>query len=185
MPRMKIFSSLEREAFESPPLFDSAERKRFLTLSSSLDSTLANLRTPTNKVCFLVAAGYFKARRKFFARQFRQTDIDYVARQLDVFSGEVRVEDYSKETYTRHQRAILDYFGCGPFDEAAKVFIVGELAALVRVQFRPKAVLLEIIQILIRKKIVIPSYSKMRPFRLLRWSREVSHRGRQRTLGGR
>jgi TnpA family transposase len=159
MPRMKIFNSLEREAFESPPVFDSAERKRFFSSSSSLNNSLASLRTSTNKVCFLVTAGYFKARRKFFARQFRETDIEYVARQLDIFPSEVRVEDYSKETYTRHQRAILDYFGCGPFEEAARVFIVSEIAALVRVQFRPKRVLLEIIQILIRKKIVVPSYN--------------------------
>lgn len=159
MPRMKIFNSLEREAFDSPPVFDSAERKRFFSSSVSLNDLLASLRTSTNKVCFLVTAGYFKARRKFFARQFRQTDIEYVARQLDVLPGEVRVEDYSKETYTRHQSAILDYFGCGPFDETANIFTVGEIAALVRVQFRPKRVLLEIIQVLIHKKIVIPSYN--------------------------
>src|ERR1017187_3088775 len=159
MPRMKIFNSMEKEAFESPPLFDSAERKRFFSSSSMLSNSIENLRTSTNKVCFLVAAGYFKARRKFFARQFRQTDLEYVARQIGVSPGDVRLEAYSKVTYIRHQRVILDYFGCGPFDKAAKVFTAGEIAALVRVQFRPKLVLLEIIQVLTRRKIVIPSYN--------------------------
>jgi hypothetical protein len=159
MPRMKIFNSLEKEAFESPPVFDSKERKRFFSLSLVQSSILANLRTSTNRVCFLVAAGYFKARRKFFARQFRQTDIEYVARQLEVNPSEVCVEDYSKETYTRHQRAILDHFGFQPFDEIATIFTITELAALVRVQFRPKLVLLKIIQVLTCKKIVIPSYN--------------------------
>jgi len=82
MPRMKIFNSLEREAFESPPVFNSAERKRFFSSSLMLSNSVANLRTPTNKVCFLVAAGYFKARRKFFTRQFRPGDIEYIARQI-------------------------------------------------------------------------------------------------------
>src|SRR5438309_10715963 len=71
MARMKIFNTLEEAAFESPPEFNSGERKRFFSLSLLLKESQASLRTPTNKVCFLVAAGYFKARRKFFARQFR------------------------------------------------------------------------------------------------------------------
>ena len=73
--------------------------------------SMVNLRMPINKVCFLVVAGYFKARRKFFARQFHQTDIEYVARQIGVDPSEVFIESYSKDTYARHQRAILSYFG--------------------------------------------------------------------------
>ena len=159
MARMKIFNTLEREAFESPPVFDSVERKRFFSLPLMLKDSMVSLRTPTNKVCFLVAAGYFKARRKFFGWQFRQADIEYVACQIGVNPAEVRVEAYDKATSTRHQRVILSYFGCGPFDEAAKINTTSEIAALVRVQFRPKLVLLEIIQILTREKIAIPSYN--------------------------
>ena len=159
MARMKIFNTLEEEAFESPPVFNSAERKRFFSLPLLLEESMVNLRTPINKVCFLVVAGYFKARRKFFARQFHQTDIEYVARQIGVDPSEVFIESYSKETYARHQRVILSYFGYSPFDEVAKTIITHEIAALIRVQFRPKLVLLEIIQVLIVKKIAIPSYN--------------------------
>jgi hypothetical protein len=88
MARMKIFNTLEEEAFESPPVFNSAERKRFFSLPLLLEDSMVNLRTPINKVCFLVVAGYFKARRKFFARQFHQTDIEYVARQIGVDPSE-------------------------------------------------------------------------------------------------
>jgi len=83
MPKMKIFNSLEKEAFDSPPVFNSAERKQFFSLPLLIKDSIADLRTPTNKVCFLVVAGYFKARRKFFARQFHQADIEFVARQTD------------------------------------------------------------------------------------------------------
>jgi hypothetical protein len=76
MARMKIFNSLEKETFESPPLFSSAERKRFFSLPLMLEDSMANLRTPTNKVCFLVTAGYFKARHRFFAKQFHRMDIE-------------------------------------------------------------------------------------------------------------
>ena len=32
MARMKIFNTLEEEAFESPPVFNSADRKQFFSL---------------------------------------------------------------------------------------------------------------------------------------------------------
>jgi len=159
MARMKIFNTLEEEAFESPPVFNSVERKRFFSLPLLLEDSMVNLRTPINKVCFLVVAGYFKARHKFFARQFRQADIEYVAHQVGVNPVEVRADTYDRITYFRHQRVILNYFGYSPFDEAAKTLITNEIAALIRVQFRPKLVLLEIIQVLAVKKIAIPSYN--------------------------
>ena len=80
MARMKIFNTLEEEAFESPPVFNIEERKQFFSLPLMLGAV--GLRTPTSKVCFLAAAGYFKARRKFFARQFHQADIEYITRQI-------------------------------------------------------------------------------------------------------
>lgn len=156
---MKIFNTLEEEAFESPPVFNSAERKRFFFLPLMLKDSIVGLRAPTNKVCFLVSAGYFKARHKFFARQFCQADIEYVAHQVGVNPVEVRVDAYDRATYFRHQRVILSYFGYSPFDETAKTVITDEIAALVRVQLRPKLVLLEIIQVLTVKKIAIPSYN--------------------------
>jgi len=156
---MKIFNTLEAETFESPPVFNSAERKRFFSLSLTLADSVANLRTPTNKVCFLITAGYFKARHKFFGWQFYQTDIDYIARQLNVNPTEVDINAYDRATSTRHQRIILSYFGYAPFDESAKTFTAGEIATLVRFQVRPKLILLEIIQVLTRKKIAIPNYN--------------------------
>ena len=120
---------------------------------------MVDLRTPTNKVCFLAAAGYFKARRKFFARQFHQADLEYIARQIGENSDDVHAETYSKFASTRHQPIILSHFGCNPFNEAAKKFTANEIKTLVRVQYRPKLVLLEIIQILTRQKIEIPSYN--------------------------
>ena len=164
MARMKIFNTLEEEAFESPPVFNSAERKQFFSLPVMLKDSMVDLRTPTNKVCFLVAAGYFKARRRFFGKQFRQTDIEYAALQIGVNQADIRVEAFSKETCSRHQRVILNYFGCSPFNKAAKIITASEIAALIPVQYRPKLVLLEIIQILTRQKIGVfcPNPRKVR-----------------------
>ncbi len=32
MPRMKVFNALEEETFEMPPVFNTAERKRYLKI---------------------------------------------------------------------------------------------------------------------------------------------------------
>ncbi|WP_123105936.1 hypothetical protein [Acidithiobacillus sulfuriphilus] len=76
MARIRIFNTLEEEAFDPPLVFNSADRKRFFSLPPILKDSMVNLHTPTKKVCFLVAAGYFKARRKFFDWQFRPGDIE-------------------------------------------------------------------------------------------------------------
>lgn len=70
MAHMKILNSHEEAEFELPPKFNSAERKRFFSVSLAINELLAILRTPTNQVCFLILVGYFRAKRKFFARQF-------------------------------------------------------------------------------------------------------------------
>ena len=159
MPKMKIFNASEKNEFESLPVFNSVERKRFFALPLIFNKSMDSLRTPTNKICFLVAAGYFKARHRFFARKFHQSDIEFVAKQIGANINDVKRNTYSKETYTRHQSLILNYFGFSPFDSTKKVFAKAEISRMVRVQFRPKLILLEIIQLLIRKKIALPTYN--------------------------
>src|ERR1022692_2785525 len=103
MARMKIFNTLEEEAFESPPVFNSAERKQFFSLPLTLKNLMVDLRTPTNKVCFLAAAGYFKARRKFFPQRFHRANIKSVARQMGEKPPDVPPKTYSKFARARHQ----------------------------------------------------------------------------------
>jgi len=159
MPRMTIFNALEQQAFESPPVFTHAERLNFFFAPLMFNDSMESMRTPTNKVCFILIAGYFKARRKFFSRQFHQADIEFVAGQIGLNHNEILLRSYSKETCSRQQRLILHHFGCSAFDAAAKAFATTEIALMVRVQFRPKLVLLEIIDLLITKKITLPSYA--------------------------
>ncbi|SJM90998.1 hypothetical protein CRENPOLYSF1_170044 [Crenothrix polyspora] len=159
MPKIKIFNTSEKNAFESPPVFNSLERRRFFTLPQMLNEAMGNLKSPTNKVCFTVTAGYFKARHRFFARQFHQTDIAYVARQIGVQIDDVDTSVYDKATYLRHQHIILNYFGFTLFDTVARAFAKHEILIMLRVQFRPKLILLDIIQVLTRKEISLPSYN--------------------------
>ena len=159
MPKIKILNTTEKNTFESPPVFNSVERRRFFTLPLMLNEVMERLKSPTNKVCFAVTVGYFKAQHRFFARQFHQTDIAYVARQIGVQIDDVDTSAYSKVTYLRHQNVILNYFGFTFFDAAARIFAKHEILIMLRVQFRPKIILLDTIQLLTRKEISLPSYN--------------------------
>lgn len=61
MPRMNILGALEKEAHDTPPRFSAAERKKYFTLSSTISELVASFRSSTNKVCFVLAYGYFRA----------------------------------------------------------------------------------------------------------------------------
>ena len=156
MPKMRIFNRLEEYEFESPPKFNSVERKQFFAISNTTNDLLEKLSTPTNKVFFLITMGYFKARRRFFTRHFRQIDIEFVAEKIGVNPLEICLDNYSRETYARHQRFIIQYFGWRKFDED---FAKLEVQLLVSIQHRPKNILLDLIESLNRKKMVIPSYN--------------------------
>ncbi len=159
MPRIKILNTSEKNAFELPPVFNSVERRRYFTLPMMLIESMETLRTPTNKVCFLLTAGYFKARHRFFARQFHQADIVFVARQIGIQPDDVDTSAYSKVTYLRHQHVILDYFGFTLFDSVARSFAKHEILIMLHVQFRPKLILLDIMEVLARKGIALPGYN--------------------------
>src|SRR6516165_12643906 len=63
MPRMKILNTVEREAFNSPPVFSSFQRKQYFDFPSKLRRFAAGLRNPAYQLWLLLSAGYFKAAR--------------------------------------------------------------------------------------------------------------------------
>lgn len=161
MPRMKIFNALEEEAFASPPLFNSLERSKHFAIPAGLTELIADFRTPTNQACFLLQWGYFKARRRFSGKQFRPPDLEFAAARLGIPFNAIQPSTYDKQTAARHQQLILDFFGYRRFDADAKAELSGEIAALVSAHLRPKLILLEIIPLLARRKIALPSYNQL------------------------
>ena len=161
MGRMKILSASEQKVFETPPYFNAIERKKFFIQSLKFNDLKDGLRTPTNKVCFIVTAGYFHARRRFFSCQFHQKDIHFVAKQIGVDIKDIHLPLYDRSTYLRHKKLILDYFGFKSFDLAAKSYIETEIERMVHVQLRPKITFIEILQKLTQRRIALPSYATL------------------------
>jgi hypothetical protein len=87
MPRMNILNKSEQEMFDSPPVFNSSERKQFFDFPSSLLEMALRLQKPASRIGFLLACGYFRAAKRFFKPQdFHQHDIEYVARWIGLSS---------------------------------------------------------------------------------------------------
>lgn len=159
MPRMQILSSVEHDAFESPPVFTSTQRRHHFDASSAVEQLALSLRTPTNQVGFLLSWGYFTATKRFFAPPtFRLPDVEYVTKRLGLSLDSVDFTTYDKQSAARHQELILRQVGFRAFDHAARTFLERQLMSMVRAQFKPRLIFWRCVDLLTREKVEVPSY---------------------------
>jgi len=154
---MSILTASEREAFESPPVFSGAERKRFFDTPPRVEVTLRSLRTPSNQACFLLMLGYFKATKRFYRTQFHDDDLQFVARRLGYFPETVQICSLDEATYRRYRKEILEYLGFRPFGKSVQRELANHLQPMVRCQARPKFMLLRALDFLEQRKLEIPT----------------------------
>ncbi len=156
---LKILSQQDIMVFEFPPEFNSEERKRFFDLPKRTLELIESIKTPTNKVGFVLQLGYFKAVNRFFvAKKFHKQDIEFVSRQLQFSSDGIYLEKYIEATFVRHQEIILENFGFQPFNEPTKLILIEEALSLCTNQLKPRTMFLSLVDFLRVKKIEIPGY---------------------------
>lgn len=159
MPRMNVLSPSEQEQFDTPPVFNSAQRKHFFEFPLRIRELATNLRSPVGTVGFLVGYGYFKSSKGFFLPQhYHQRDIDYGTRQLGLGENLTLARLYHPRTRRHHQQVILEYFAYRPFYQTAVNFLTQEIQSMVRSHLKPKLIFWHCVDILIREKIQIPRY---------------------------
>jgi hypothetical protein len=162
MPQMNILNTVEREAFDSPPVFNGFQRKQYFDFPSKLHRFAAGLRNPAYRLGFLLSAGYFKAVKSFFSPgAFHPRDIEYVTRQLEIEVPVVDLAGYHPRARQRHQSTIRTFYGFRAFDLAASRLLLKEIAGLVRSQVEPKVIFCRCVDSLIREKIEVPSYTRV------------------------
>jgi len=125
MPRMRILNPVEADAFDAPPVFTSAQRKRHFDFSAELLALAQGLQTPASRVGFLVACRYFKATRRFFAgHAFHSRDLAYVAQQIEMPPEAMSPAGYPDRTRQRHVPLILAHYGVRAFDPPTARWLV-------------------------------------------------------------
>jgi TnpA family transposase len=159
MPRMKILNSVEREVFDSPPIFNSAERKRCFDFPSPLQDIATSLRTESNQLVFLLSCGYFKATKRFYpVPTFHRRDLMYVADRIGVALQRIDLTDYPKQTMARYQAAILEFYGYRAFKPHGRALLAAEIARLVQSHLKPKLIFSRAVEVLVRDKVEVPGY---------------------------
>lgn len=158
MPRLHILTAVEHQAFDTPPVFSDAERATFFQVSESLNTILAALRSPTNRVYLVLTVGYFRAAKRFFAAPFPQTDVTYVATRLGYTPAQMALEaDDAKASSSRHRQLTLAYLGFRPFNGQVRQEMAQEIRTMIRSHPRPKAIFGQVLTRLATHKTEIPS----------------------------
>ena len=162
MPRMRILSAAEQARFDHPPVFDSAERKKYLDFPGFVIDAAKGLRAPVNRIGFLLAYGYFRATRRFFAPEtFHARDIAYVSRALDLPLDTFTPGGYAKMSRLRSQARVLDLQGFQPFDARAEGLLITEIAKMARVHLKPRIIFGHCIDFLSANRIQFPGARRL------------------------
>lgn len=155
----KILSQPDIDAFEFPPKFNAEERRGFFTLPKWADDAVDELRTPTNKVGFILQLGYFSAVNRFFvSNRFHEKDVEFVCRRYEIAFEKVEMDNYVRGSFGRHQEIILKRLGFRKFDDQSKRVLLDEALQQCANQTRPRFMFMSLVDFLISKRIEIPTY---------------------------
>ena len=117
MTKLKIWSAKEIGDYEMPPLFNGIERKKCFILPANLKKQVEAFGKIHNQVGFYLMFGYFKVRRRFFfTKHFRKRDIRFVGKKFGHLFKDSDLSKYNRQTYNRHRKIILEYFGYSGFE---------------------------------------------------------------------
>ena len=158
MSRMTILSSTERQAYETPPIFDDRQRATAFALPEGLAQVAKQMRKPALLVGFILSCVYFTSAKRFFrAQDFHAADIGHVCRLVGAAADVFVAAAYTERSSERHQRTILQFYGYTRFDERAEAFIVKEMAAMAGSHLKPKLMFWRCLDLLARERVQLPS----------------------------
>jgi len=165
MPRMRILSAADQARLEQPPVFDSAERKRYFDVPRSVLETAQRMRSPTGRIGFLLSYGYFRAARRFFAPQdCHPRDIAHVARAISLAPEDFDATAYKETTRLRHQRLVLGLQGFQAFDAGVEARLATEIATMARAHLKPRMIFGRCIDFLIEQRVQLPGVGRLTDF---------------------
>ena len=162
MTKLVILSAAERKRFDFPPTFNADEQTIYFALNNDILSMLGALRTATNKAGLLLQLGYFRSHGKFYtANQFRQQDINYIAKLLDLDVDKLDFSKYQKRIPSEHRNKILAYFHWMPLNQNELQRLSNHLLWHVKNQSYPKQLFFTAIDYCWQNKLELSSYNQI------------------------
>ena len=156
MSTVQILTPTEIRNYESPPRFDSFNRKKFFALPIDLMKEVQTLRTSSGKIAFVLQTGYFRAAKRFFGSRFYDSDIAFVAGRL-ALPNPVSLE-ILKQNLARHRQIIAEFFGFRTLTKIDKEQLILEINDSVRLFTRPAEVFRQTIKKLNTRQFILPGY---------------------------
>src|SRR3990167_3678096 len=158
MPRLSILTDKEQLEFDYPPTLNFESRAICFAIDDTLDTQIKKLRGETNKVGFLLQYAYFKASRRFFLiKRFREEDIEYACKLLDIRIRKVKLKKYKDRTPDIHREKILTLFNCKSY-LTEKPWIEKEIILKVQRVVEPRALFFDVLHQMHSHQIEIPTY---------------------------
>ena len=162
MSNLSILNNDEQKEFDYPPVLSAEARALCFNLSKDVEKQINQLRTPTNKVGFLLQYIYFKTCNRFFTvNRFREEDIYYVARFLNIQISDIDLTGYKKRIPLDHQTSILRLLNYRPFDQETIEWLRKELELRMQRLTEPRQIFIELLQLLYNQHIEIPTYHRL------------------------
>jgi hypothetical protein len=156
MSTIQILTAAEIRNYESPPHFDSFQRKKFFTLPAGLIEEVESLRNPVNRIAFILQCGYFRASLRFFGKQFYPNDIAFLAHRSNIAIPSLL--EIPKQTLNRHRQVIAEFLGYRRLMDADKENLRFEIAESVNRFHRPTEVFRHTVKNLQSGKFILPGY---------------------------
>ena len=161
MSRLSFLTENEQHEFEHPPLLSVELKAMCFALNDEVAKKINQLRTPTNKVGFLLQYAYFKACKRFFLiDRFTQENVKYAAKILNLSLSKIKLHKYKGKIPNYHKAIILTLFNYKSFSEH-RAWVEQEISAKVARILDPKTLFLEILHQIHNHNIEIPSYNTL------------------------
>ncbi len=162
MPRMQILSATELQAFNTPPIFNAAERKAVFDLPVAFQKVADKLRDPIHQIGFWLNAGYFRnGRRCFEPEDFHARDITYVAARLGHDPAVFDPAAYPSRSRQRHCKMIEALSGFRSMDERFEARLAESIDRQVAAHDMPKAIFNAAADKLKAEKVAVPPYHRL------------------------
>ncbi len=161
MTRLVFLSPSDKRIFDAPPILTHDQRPAYFVVTDDIRRTLSALRTPTNKLGFMLQLGYFRHSGKFFApNTFRSRDIMFLKDQLKI-TEPVDFSDYPSARVKQQRTRILEILGWKKFDDGSAALIAAHVQLQAEQQTKPEQVFSAAVEFCWQQRIEVPTYNQL------------------------
>ncbi len=162
--RIKILEDDEIEELYGLPRFNTEEQTYYFDLTEGEQEIAISSRTLENQILFILQAGYFKAKTKFFSFELKDVkdDVRQILKQHFPTITDIQLSDtFQKQARHDQQLKIMELHGYRPYTEEERASLLEKASQFVKLSAKPIYLFQSLVHYMDNHKIVLPGYSTM------------------------